>query len=197
MIPLIEIFKTVEPGNELICIEAIERGCWVNLTNPTEEELEAVIKHLNVEQNMLRDPLDSEEKPRVDIDEDQTLIIVDIPYVYEEDNSIKYETVPMGIMQVRDDFIITISSKQTSVLERFRNGQIRNFYTYKKTRFILQILYNIAEDFLKYLRHIDKKTEYLEKTLHKSMRNKELYKLMELAKPCLFHYITEIKRDRA
>jgi len=191
---LIEIFKTVEPGNELICIEAIERGCWVNLTNPTEEELEAVIKHLNVEQNMLRDPLDSEEKPRVDIDEDQTLIIVDIPYVYEEDNSIKYETVPMGIMQVRDDFIITISSKQTSVLERFRNGQIRNFYTYKKTRFILQILYNIAEDFLKYLRHIDKKTEYLEKTLHKSMRNKELYKLMELSKS-LVYFTTSLKSN--
>lgn len=191
---MIEIFKTVEPGNELICIEAIERGCWVNLTNPTEEELEAVIKHLNVEQNMLRDPLDSEEKPRVDIDEDQTLIIVDIPYVYEEDNSIKYETVPMGIMQVRDDFIITISSKQTSVLERFRNGQIRNFYTYKKTRFILQILYNIAKDFLKYLKHIDKKTEFLEKSLHKSMRNKELYKLMELSKS-LVYFTTSLKSN--
>ncbi len=191
---MMEIFKTIEPGNELVCLDALEKGCWINLTDPTEEELEAVIRHLDLEQNMIRDPLDSEEKPRVDIDEDQTLIIVDIPYVYEEDNSIKYETVPMGILQVRDDYIITISSKQTSVLERFRNGQIRNFYTYKKTRFILQILYNIAKDFLKYLKHIDKKTEFLEKSLHKSMRNKELYKLMELSKS-LVYFTTSLKSN--
>ena len=58
--------------------------------------------------------------------------------------------------------------------------------TFKKTRFILQILFNIAKDYLKYLRHIDKRTDYLEETLHKSMRNKELFKLLELQKSLVF-----------
>ncbi|MCX7772767.1 MAG: magnesium transporter CorA family protein [Clostridia bacterium] len=191
---MMEIFKTLETGNELVCLESIEKGSWINLLAPTEEELQLVIKHIGLEQSFLRDPLDDEEKPRIDIDEDQTLIIVDIPYVYEDDKSIKFETVPMGLLLIRDDYIITISSKQANVLERFRNGQIRDLYTYKKTRFILQILHHVAKDFLKYLKHIDKKTEFLEKSLHKSMRNRDLYKLLELGKS-LVYFTTSLKSN--
>lgn len=191
---MMEIYKTQEMGHELLTLDFIEKGCWINLVAPTEEELESVIKNIGLEQNFLRDPLDDEEKPRIDIDEDQTLIIVDIPYVYEDDKSIKFETVPMGLLLVRDDYIITISSKQASVLERFRNGQIRDLYTHKKTRFILQILHHIAKDFLKYLKHIDKKTEFLEKSLHKSMRNRDLYKLLELGKS-LVYFTTSLKSN--
>lgn len=191
---MMEIFKTQEVGNELVSLDFIEKGCWINLVSPTEEELNLVIKNIGLEQNMLIDPLDDEEKPRVDIEEDQTLIIVDVPYVYEDDQSIKFETVPMGLLQVRDSYIITISSKPVSVLERFRNGQIRDLFTYKKTRFILQILHHVAKDFLKYLKHIDKKTEFLEKSLHKSMRNRDLYKLLELGKS-LVYFTTSLKSN--
>jgi magnesium transporter len=191
---MMEIYKTQETGHELLSLDFIEKGCWINLVAPTEEELELVIKNIGLEQNFLRDPLDDEEKPRIDIDEDQTLIIVDIPYVYEDDKSIKFETVPMGLLLVRDDYIITISSKQGTVLERFRNGQIRDLYTHKKTRFILQILHHVAKDFLKYLKHIDKKTEFLEKSLHKSMRNRDLYKLLELGKS-LVYFTTSLKSN--
>jgi magnesium transporter len=191
---MLEIYKTSEAGNELLSLDSIEKGCWINMVAPTEEELQTVTDKIQPEQNMLRDPLDDEEKPRIETEEDQTLIIVDIPYVYEEDQTIKYETVPMGLLLVRDDYIVTICSKHSSVLERFRNGQIRDLYTYKKTRFILQILYNVAKDFLKYLRHIDKKSEFLEDSLHKSIRNKELYKLLELSKS-LVYFTTSLKSN--
>ena len=100
----------------------------------------------------------------------------------------------MGLLLVRDDYIVTISSKQSSVLERFRNGQIRDLYTYKKTRFILQFLYYVSADYLKYLKHIDRKSELIEKTLHKSMRNKELYKLLDLSKS-LVYFNTSLKSN--
>lgn len=191
---MLEIFKTQEVGQKLNNLDYIEKGCWINLVAPSEDELELVIKNIGLEQNFLRDPLDDEEKPRVDVDEDQTLIIVDVPYVYEDDNSIKFETIPLGMLLVRDDYIITISSKQTTVLERFRNGQIRDFYTNKKTRFILQILYHVAKDYLKYLKHIDKKSEFLENALRNSLRNKELYKLLELSKS-LVYFTTSLKSN--
>ena len=191
---MLEIFKTPENGTGLIRIDEIEKGCWINLAEPAEEELELVIQHIGVEQSFLRDSLDVEEKPRIDIDEDQMLIIVDIPFVFEDDKSIKFETLPMGILTVRDDYIITICGKQTTVLERFRSGQVKNFYTYKKTRLILQILYNVAKDFLKYLKHIDKKSEFIENALHKSMRNKELYKLLELSKSMVY-FTTSLKSN--
>ena len=110
---MMEIFKSHEGGTELVSLDFIEKGSWINLVAPTEEELNLVIKNIGLEQNMLIDPLDDEEKPRVDIDGDQTLIIVDVPYVFEDEQSIKFETVPLGLLLVRDDYIITISSKQT------------------------------------------------------------------------------------
>ena len=189
-----EIFKTSEHGLEVLSIDTIEKGCWINLTEPDEEELELLTRMIGAEPTFLRDPLDVEEKPRIDVEDDQILIIVDIPYVYEDEKSIKFETLPMGLLQVRDDYIITICSKPVPVLERFRNGQIKNLYTFKKTRFILQVLYHVAKDFLKYLKHIDKKSEFIEKSLYKSMRNKELYNMMELSKS-LVYFTTSLKSN--
>ncbi|NLI38287.1 MAG: magnesium transporter CorA family protein [Clostridiaceae bacterium] len=191
---MMEIFKTSEHGLEILPLDTIEKGCWINLTEPDEEELELLTRMIGAEPTFLRDPLDVEEKPRIDVEDDQTLIIVDIPYVYEDEKSIKFETLPMGLLQVRDDYIITICSKPVPVLERFRNGQIKNLYTFKKTRFILQVLYHVAKDFLKYLKHIDKKSEFIEKSLYKSMRNKELYNMMELSKS-LVYFTTSLKSN--
>ncbi|NLU32674.1 MAG: magnesium transporter CorA family protein [Clostridiaceae bacterium] len=191
---MVEIFKTSEHGLELLSIDAIEKGCWINLTEPDEEELDLLTQTIGAEPAFLRDPLDVEEKPRIDVEDDQILIIVDIPYIYEDDKSIKFETLPMGLLQVRDDYIITICSKQVPVLERFRNGQIKNLYTFKKTRFILQVLYHVAKDYLKYLKHIDKKSEFIERSLYKSMRNKELYNMMELSKS-LVYFTTSLKSN--
>lgn len=183
---MVEIFKTIDQKNELIELDHFEKGCWINISAPTAEELDMVERELGVDHKLLRDPLDDEEKPRIDVDEDQTLIIIDIPYVYEDEQNIKFETMPMGFLVIRDDYFITICSKEANILRSFRNKQVKSLYTYKKTRFILQVLFNNAKDYLKYLRHIDKKTEYLEGSLHKSMRNKELFKLLELEKSLVF-----------
>ena len=58
----------------------------------------------------------------------------------------------------------------------------------------MQVLYHVAKDFLKYLKHIDKKSEFIEKSLYKSMRNKELYNMMELSKS-LVYFTTSLKSN--
>ena len=49
----------------------------------------------------------------MDVEDGQTLIIIDIPYVYEDNKTIKFETLPMGFLTVLGRHIITISSRQT------------------------------------------------------------------------------------
>ncbi|MCX8130720.1 MAG: magnesium transporter CorA family protein [Clostridia bacterium] len=190
---MIEIFKTTENGQEHVRIDSIEKGCWIDLVAPTEEELNYIQEKLNILPNFLRDPLDEEEKPRIDIEDNQTLIIVDIPYVYEDGKNLKYETIPMGLLIV-EDYIITICLKKNIILEYFKEKRIKEFYTFKKTRFTFQILFVVAKEYLKYLRHIDKKTDDVEKSLHKSMRNKELFKLLELEKSLVF-FTTSLKSN--
>jgi len=195
VIAMMEIFKTYDMAHQLAKIEKIEKGCWINLAAPTEEELNYLQENLNILPNFLRDPLDEEEKPRIDVEENQTLVIVDIPYVYEDEKNLKFETIPLGIL-IMDDFVITICNRELTLIDSFKNKKVKDFYTFKKTRFTLQLLFMIAKDFLRYLRHIDKKTDDLEKTLHKSMRNRELFKLLELEKSLVF-FTTSLKSNDA
>jgi magnesium transporter len=73
-------------------------------------------------------------------------------------------------------------------------GRVRNFHTYMKTRFILQILYRNASMYLRYLRIIDKKSEQVEEQLHLSPRNQELIELLELQKS-LVYFTTSLKSN--
>lgn len=182
---MLEIFKTSENGKELIKLEEIEKGCWINITAPTQEELEFIQNKLDILPNFLRDPLDEEEKPRIDVEDNQTLIIIDIPYVYEDDNTLKFETIPLGLL-VTDNYFLTICLKESVIVESFKSRKVREFYSFKKTRFTFQILFAVAKQYLIYLRHIDKKTDNLEKLLYRSMRNRELFKLLELEKSLVF-----------
>jgi magnesium transporter len=190
---MMEIFKSSENGQELYSIENIEKGCWINLVAPTEGEMNRIQSSLGVSPNFLRDPLDEEEKPRIDVDGNQTLIIVDVPYVYEENKELKYETIPMGLL-VAEDCFITICLKENTVLRVFRSKKVKEFFTFKKTRFTFQILFEIAREFLTYLRHINKKTDDVERALHKSMKNKELLKLLDFEKSLVF-FTTSLKSN--
>ncbi|AUS95103.1 magnesium transporter [Clostridium thermosuccinogenes] len=190
---MMEIFKSSENGQELYSIENIEKGCWINLVAPTEDEMNRIQSSLGVSSNFLRDPLDEEEKPRIDVDGNQTLIIVDVPYVYEENKELKYETIPMGLL-VAEDCFITICLKENTVLRVFRSKKVKEFFTFKKTRFTFQILFEIAREFLTYLRHINKKTDDVERALHKSMKNKELLKLLDFEKSLVF-FTTSLKSN--
>ena len=54
-----------------------------------------------------------------------------------------------------DKALITVCLEDTPILGSFMDGRVRNFFTYMKTRFILQILYRNANMYLHYLRIID------------------------------------------
>ena len=140
----------------------IEPGCWIAMTAPSADELQTVASECSIQLEDLRAALDDEERSRIQVEDDYTLIVVDIPVIEERNGKDWYGTIPLGIA-VTDSQIITICLEDTPVLNNFMDGRVREFYTYKKTRFILQILYRNATLFLNYLRNIDKRSELLEK----------------------------------
>ncbi len=81
---MLSVFKTVD--NELVRAELNEEGIWVNLVNPTEEEINKVSNALNVDIDFLKAALDEEERARIDSENGQTLIIVDIPIIEKEED---------------------------------------------------------------------------------------------------------------
>lgn len=191
---MINIYKSIDDTtNNLQKIDNLETGCWVNIVAPTDQELLLVAKKTGVPIEFLRSPLDDEETSRLDIEDNNILVIVDIPFTEMEDNSLTYDTYPLAIIHTEKE-IITVCLKNSKILTDFAEGKVRSFFTYKRSRFILQILNRIATYYLLYLRQIDKKSLMIEKKLHKSMKNKELIQLLSLEKS-LVYFSTSLKSN--
>ena len=190
MICLLSIYKTI--NGKMTRLDSVQDGCWVNLTYPSEDELNTVAVTLGVEPTFLRAALDEEETSRIDTEEGQTLIIIDVPAV-EKDDAVVYSTLPLGII-VTQKHIITVCLKESTILKDFQDGLVRNAETQKRTSFILYMLLQVAKRFLQYLKQIDKIYSYMERQLYKSQRNKELIQLLDLEKS-LVYFNTSLKAN--
>ena len=173
---MVRIFKTID--GSIHEIQEPQEGCWIALTNPTATEIFEISEQFGIEVDDLRAPLDEEERSRIEVEDNYTLILADVPTIEERNEKDWYVTIPLGII-VTQKMIFTVCLEDTQVLTRFMEGRVRNFFTYMKTRFILQILYRNASMYLRYLRIIDKKSEQIEEKLHLSTRNQELMELLE------------------
>lgn len=188
---MIRIFKTEDGAMHEK--EEMQPGCWIALTNPTASEIIDIADAYQIDPDHLRAPLDEEERSRIEVEDDYTLILVDIPSIEERNGKDWFVTIPLAIITTKD-VLITVCLEETPVLTSFMDGRVRDFHTFMKTRFILQILYKNATQFLQYLRIIDKKSEVIERKLHQSQKNEELIELLELEKS-LVYFTTSLRSN--
>ena len=174
-------------------IKQFEKGSWIALSNPADSELAEVAERYDIDLADMRAPLDEEERSRVDVEKGYTMIIVDIPTVENRGGRDWYDTIPLSII-VTNDVIITVCSEDTPLLHPFMEGRIRNFYTYMRSRFILQILYRNSQMYLRYLRIVDAESDNLELHLQNSLQNREILILMELSKT-LVYFATSLRSN--
>lgn len=190
---MLNIYRTDDKHVNLL--EDFDADCWIHLVAPTSQELAWVMEKTGVEADFLRAPLDDEERSRIETENDQTLVLVDTPFIEMDDDSETYVTIPMGIVLLKN-CIVTVCLKDAPLLRDFFKGRVRGFSTKKRNRFILQILYRNAARFLFYLRRIDQKSNKVENELHKSMKNKELISMLTLEKS-LVYFSTSLKGNEA
>ncbi len=193
---MLKIYNTNMETNKLEEIKEFKKGSWINLVNPSENEIKRVCESINIQEDFIRDALDYEEKARVDTEDDDNtiLFVIDVPVIEKNEDNDIYSTMPLGMIVVRDDYFITVSLRKNKVIEDFEKRKIKNFQTYKKTRFIFQIFYMNSSYFLNYLKQINKETEIAEYILKNSMKNKELLKLLSLEKG-LVYFATSLKSN--
>ena len=193
---MLKIYNTDMQTGETSEIKEFKKGSWINLVNPSNDEIEKVCSSINIQEDFIRYSLDLEEKARIDQEEEDNtiLFVVDIPIIEKNDDSVIYSTLPLGMIVVRDDFFITVCLRKNKVIEDFEKKMPKNFATYKKSRFLLQILFSNASLFLAYLKQINKDTESTENKLKDSLRNKELLRMLNLEKS-LVYFSTSLKSN--
>lgn len=190
---MIEFFKTI--NGKIEKVDTISKHCWINVINPDDSELEYLYSFLNIEKNFIKAALDEEETSRVESEDGNVLVIVDVPSVQKDDDTVIYSTMPLGII-LTEEYIITVCLRESSVINDFTGGYIKDVETSFKTRFFLILLYKVANRFLQYLRQIEKLSVSIEKKLQISMKNKELIQILDLEKS-LIYFTTSLKANEA
>ena len=190
---MLNFYKTID--NRVRPISVVEDGCWVSAICPTEQEVRYLVDILGLEQDFVRAALDEEESSRVESEDDQTLVIVDVPVAerQDEEKTVVYSTIPMAII-TNNRFITTVCLRENAVVNEISQGLVKNIQTHLRTQFLLNILLRIATRFLQYLKQIDKISYTTENLLQKTMRNKELIQILGLEKS-LVYFSTSLKSN--
>jgi magnesium transporter len=188
---MISIYKTINKRLEQITTP--EPGCWVNVVEPIQEELDYILQTFPFTEEYLTDPLDIDEKARAERDEDILFTLIKIPHFQGKKDEAPFITIPLGVI-MNNDYIVTITNEENVIIQEFENNRVKGLNTMKHYRFLLLILLKTATKFLMHLREINKTVDAIEDKLEVSMRNKDIFDLLKYQK-VLIYYTTALKSN--
>lgn len=178
---MIRIYKS--ENGILVPSEGLLPNNWICIFNPTEEELNYLEQKCYIFPEFLRYPLDEEERPRIEKEEQQVLIILRVPDIVSKGLFIRYETIPIGII-LTEEYIVTVCIKEHPIFEDFISfaNRSRVFDLKKPINFLLSFMLTATSLYIKLLRQIDKSLEEYEEELFKSIENEEIIKMLNIEK---------------
>lgn len=184
----LEIYRFV--GGRVERAPRLEKGCWVNIINPTRDNLPLIAEHFKIPTDFLTSSLDLDETARVEVEDNATLLIVKVPY-FDERMDVLYFTIPIGIILVGSN-IITVCSKPGSVLSDFAENKARHIG--RGHRFILQLILRSTLLYLQHLKQLNNAASIIQKKLEQESRNRQLIKLFNIEKSLVF-FTTSLKSN--
>lgn len=188
---MIEFYKTINGQTKKY--KNFMKGCWINVVNPSLDELVFLSNKFLIDVNTLSSALDKEERSRLESEKNYNMIIIDVPIDESNTNSFTYSTIPLSIFLI-EDALITISTVKLDILDIFSKSKVKDFSTAKKSRFLFQILQQNAFSYLKYLKQIDSLTTQIEANIYNSVKNQELIQILNLEKS-LIYFSTSLKSN--
>jgi magnesium transporter len=178
-------------NNGLIEVQEWSPNCWINIECPTESEKNYLLDELQIPEAFYSDIEDIDERPRIEVENGWTLIIMRIP-VKSNDVKLPFHTIPVGIV-FKEQICVTVSFHQTEMLTDFVTyAQRKNIDIKDNFDLVLRLLLSSSIWFLKYLKQVNQKIKLAEDNLEKSIKNEELQALLQIEK-CLVFFMTSLK----
>ncbi|KRM72324.1 magnesium transporter CorA family protein [Lacticaseibacillus brantae] len=194
---MLAIYKYDNTDKQVKKQARFEPNVWINVVDPTTEEMDLLQNKAHVPEAFLLYGLDADESARYEYDEDAQahLIIYDMPTVTPEPHhTFAYETEPLAIV-VTKTAIVTLHNRPVSMLALFAEGKIAHFNPQFRQRALLQFLYQVTVSYLTYLRELNKRRQQIERNLQHNLRNEELYSMMDIQRS-LVYFMMSLRTDR-
>jgi len=178
--------------NGLLPLNSFEKGCIVNVTDPTPSELGILKSTLKVPEDFLADILDVDERSRMEVEDDTLLMIYRIPY-QNQSNGFPFTTIPLGLVLDKNSLVI-ICHRNNEVLDDFFSRSGKGITIETKIDLILHLFLRTTMFYHRYLKQINNQTAMIEQDLEKSTRNQELHRLLKMEK-CLVYFTTSLRSN--
>lgn len=177
--------------------EQYDFSCWINVVNPTKDDINELVSHFNTPDYFYEDISDIDERPRFDRDYGWILTIIRVPNrVRTEDNQDPiYTTIPLGMM-LKDNILVTVYYGQNNVISNFINWS--NQKKINRTGYDLYISIFLESNFwyLKYLKQIHLQMKKAESSLSDKMNKSELMHIMNIEK-FLVYFTASLKDNES
>lgn len=140
---MIEYFAKKKNTNEIEKIENFKKFSWVNVSNPSEEEIKDLIKRFDLKENNLNDGIDIYENPRFEVEGKNTYIYLTVPT-----RKIPHQYVSSFLIIYTPDCFITISRYSLEIFEQILKSKTKT-PSFSRPRNLLRVLYLISRMFEK------------------------------------------------
>ena len=197
---MLQVFKKetklpISVNPELINEEYDFSNQWIHMINPTDKEIELIAKSTNIPEEVIKAALDEEEAPRIEIEDEYSLVLTDIPFTEDDEDHYTYSTLPFASILTKS-CIITVCIADTSIVTDILSGRIKDINIEKRKKFLLQIQMAISKKFLWYLTQIQKSGQRVQAQLEKKMKNEDIMEMMDLQK-ALVYFTTSLRGNSA
>lgn len=153
--------------------EKLKTFSWVNVGNPDHEDFEKLQTEYKIDEDTISDILDPDEQPRLEVEDDYKVIIVRFPIINRE-NYTMWHTEPLSII-FSANRVITVCRKRCDLLDKIKKSEKTS-----REEFIWNIMYYIAESYLRMLKELNKRVLESKRVLQERIRKKELMELLDV-----------------
>lgn len=160
---MIKYFKRTLQDNTLKEIPSFEVGCWIEVVDPTDGELDFLAKNFNLNLKNLKSGLDSNELPRLEIVE--SVFYIFTKFISQQE-PVEIETY---LILIAKEFFLTFCKIQPEFEKKILTGKI-NFITTQKLRCLIKLFFLINRDF-------ERATTKLVKSIERKKIGKEFSEL--------------------
>lgn len=153
--------------------EKLQTFSWINVAHPDHEDFDQLQTKYKIDEDNISDILDPDEQPRLEYEDDYKVIIVRFPIINREMETV-WHTEPLSIIY-SDKRVITVCRKRCDILDKIKMSE-----KVSREAFVLNIMYYIAESYLRLLKELNRRVFESKKALLENIRKKELMALLEV-----------------
>lgn len=150
---MIEYYYKKKSADQIEKIKDYVKGSWINVVNPSKEEIEFIVNNFKISEPNLIDGLDIHENPRFEIEDKKQYIYLTAPT-----SKIKQEYDSSFLVVYAKDYFMTVSRHSLEIFDKILKSKIQ-FEKFDNSRNIVKILFVLSRMFERSVHKILKETK--------------------------------------